>query len=494
MNRKILALLLVTLAGLVTPGMIYRPADMHLWDCWGYHHGDTWYLYILKSDRWGPWDGFNVSTSKDGVHWEYQGRGIDKSDSAVWQGTGYVWKSPEFEQDGRFFCNYSEQPAGEPQHICFGESSDLINWKRLDLTFHQDTTWYKKDGRWDCIYTIPRPGGGYYGYWTATPKGSVGFGFGETDDGIHWKALPPPEMDWGDYTVPGDIELGAVEKVGDRYYAIIGAWTHDGGMLTFSADKPGGPFIASEKNYSLLRGDCYFGRFFPTPDGLLVSHHLVTRIKRNERFQGMVNYFAPLKRARFDEEGTMRLGWWEGNNTLKGEESAVVLDFSGSGPEQIPAFANGMLDVRRGTVVEGTVYFEDLAEVNVPGIWLETEVGPCAAIRMLSSSETLGGVTGRDGSNFTDKGLSKLERWQHVQRDLPLLPEVSFRLLFRHSHIELYLDDYLFNVYSLPEPFTGRIGFMDGGAGIGKLKAWTMTLTEELPPTPSYFPEQDASP
>ena len=491
MKKYILAFSILVLASMVSPGMIYRPADMHLWDTWCYYHDDTYYLYILKSDHWGVWDGFNVSTSKDGVHWEYQGQGINMGEETTWLGTGSTWKSPDFDTDGRFLCNFSESRLHsevDRQQIGFGESRDLVHWKRLDVTFHQDTSWYEKDGRWDCIYTIPRPEGGYYGYWTATPKGSAGFGFGESDDGLHWKALPPPEIEWGENPVPEAIELGAVEKIGDRYYAIIGSWQLDGGMISFSADKPEGPFRASEINFSLLRGDCYFARFFPTPQGLLVNHHLVTRITRSESFHGMVNYVAPLKRALVDEEGTLRLGWWEGNKTLKGKKQAFVLNHAATGNDLIPALAKGLLDIRNGTIVEGEVSFQDIANGAIPGIWVETIEGPCAAIRILSSSETIGGVTDRDGSNFTVDGMTKLERWQHVNRDLPLQSEVSFRLLIRHSHIELYLDDYLLNVYSLPEPFTGRIGFLENGIGISKLKAWTMTLPEELPPTSTFYP------
>jgi hypothetical protein len=46
------------------------------------------------------------------------------------------------------------------------------------------------------MHVISRPGGGCYGYWTADPVGAVGFGFGESDDGVRWRALPPPVIDW----------------------------------------------------------------------------------------------------------------------------------------------------------------------------------------------------------------------------------------------------------------------------------------------------------
>jgi hypothetical protein len=104
------------------------------------------------------------------------------------------------------------------------------------------------DGRWDCIYVIPRPGGGLYGYWTATPKPETGgkFGFGQSMDGVTWEALDPPKT----YGV-GDGEVGAVEKIGDRYYMMFGT---GGLMVTLVADRPEGPFCAAERNFRLLSG------------------------------------------------------------------------------------------------------------------------------------------------------------------------------------------------------------------------------------------------
>lgn len=53
-------------------------------------------------------------------------------------------------------------------------------------------------------------------------------------------------MDWGDNPVPKLVELGAIEKINDYYYAMIAS---DDGMVTFIADEPQGPFLASNKNF-----------------------------------------------------------------------------------------------------------------------------------------------------------------------------------------------------------------------------------------------------
>jgi hypothetical protein len=281
-SKKLFGVLsaLLLLLGASASAMVFKPANIHLWDTWCFHERDTWYLYFLTSTDWKVWDGVAVCTSKDGVHWSKETQIINKRDTCVWLGTGSTWKSPDFDKDGKFICNFSEQPQGESQHIYFAESTDLLSWKRLDIEFRQDSRWYEENGRWDCIYTIPKPGGGLYGYWTATPKDGVGFGFGETDDGVNWRALESPKLEWGDNPLPEKrrIELGAVEKIGDRYFAIVG---NGGRMSMFVGDKPEGPFRASAKNFMALQGNCYFARFVPSPDGLLVTHHSIASVDYN---------------------------------------------------------------------------------------------------------------------------------------------------------------------------------------------------------------------
>ncbi|MFH1922627.1 MAG: LamG-like jellyroll fold domain-containing protein [Planctomycetota bacterium] len=194
--------------------MFYRPRSRQtgrMWDTWLYLHEGTYYLYYL-ANRQARWDNVSLATSPDGVHWQERGPVLSKRDDAVWMGTGSTWRSPNHPTDGKFFLNFSEW-RGPRQTIFFAESSDLAQWKRLgdQYEFKQDTRWYELNGRWDCIYTIPRPGGGLYGYWTATPKPETGgrFGFGQTLDGVTWEALPPPKT-------PGVGEGGGRGRRADR--------------------------------------------------------------------------------------------------------------------------------------------------------------------------------------------------------------------------------------------------------------------------------------
>ena len=434
-----------------------------MWDTWVFYYNGAYYLYYLVATEWDPWNGFSVATSTDGVHWKETGSFFLKSAAAVWQGTGSVWKSPSFHEDRKFQCNFSEEFRGAPQHIYFAESTDLIHWTRLDKSheFRQDTRWYEEKGRWDCIYTIPRPGGGLFGYWTATPKGFVGFGFGETLDGVHWTSLPPPAMDWGSNRVPSSCELGAVEKIGEKYYAMVGA----GSMLTFVASDPRGPFRAASKNFHLLTGNCYFSRFFPSPDGMLVTHQSITHERRKSK---SVSYAAPLKRAVVDAEGTLRLHYWEGNEKLKGR--ALTMTAPSSPRNGSIALLAPVFDVGRGVVVEGEVTLPPPGSSLQPGFYVEAEDDLGAAVRIAPGGITEVGPIRRDGTGF----LSQFRD----DREIPFGRTAPFRLLLRHCLLEFYLDDVLFSVYSLPLWATGRIGLLEAGAGIGDLKAWTMSLPE----------------
>ena len=192
--------------------------DAH-WDTWMYDHEGTFYLFYLITE-YSPGEGFGVATSADGVTWTDHGCALQASEKMeIYLGTGAVWKAADFATSGRFVCNYSEhwREDGEPPQQCifFAWSVDLIHWTKYgdDPMFRVNERFYRKPGRWDCIFAIPAAGGGYYGYWTANPLDHVGFGFGRSDDGIHWEALHPPVLDWGGEAVPEHMEAGAVERI-----------------------------------------------------------------------------------------------------------------------------------------------------------------------------------------------------------------------------------------------------------------------------------------
>lgn len=451
--------------------MLYKPTQYaKLWDTWLFHHAGTYFVYYLIAEH-SPGEGVGMAISSDGVHWYEVGMVLPKATDAQWLGSGAVWKSPAFERDGKFIMNFSEWrgPAmleGQ-QTIFFAESTDLMHWTCCgdDCELKPDPRWYRVNegelSRWDCIYAMPRAGGGLLGYWTANPKDThPGIGFGESDDGVHWRCLPPPAIEWGATPRMFTMEAGAVERIGEKFYALFGAYHgHAGrlrGMFQFSADAPQGPFRPAAKNYALLATPerlpaTYFARFFHAPDGLLVNHHSISR--DDERA------FAPLKRAVVDDAGTLRLHYWQGNDALRGDPIFI------SPVRQVDGERITMLDVdfdvKRGVVLEGSI-------TNLPtrlreggfagvGFAIEQNANESTAVRIHTSSIADFGMIRRDGLYFRQDDL--------IDRETPATKHATFRLLLRHPFIELYVNDVLMQCYSLPQATTGRLGLLHGNAG-----------------------------
>ena len=53
-----------------------------------------------------------------------------------------------------------------------------------------------------------------------------------------------------------------------------------------------------------------------------------------------------------------------------------------------------------------------------------------------------------------------------------------FRLIARGEFFELYVDDYYVQTFTLPEPFTGRVGLavFDGTCRFEGLRAWCVDV------------------
>jgi len=451
----------------VVQSMFYKARSRRtgtMWDTWLTLHDGTFYLYYLA--KAGPrWNNISMATSPDGVHWTEVGRVLAMGPGVTWMGTGSTWTSPNFKTDRKFFMNFSEW-KGPRQTIFFAESTDLRTWRRLgdELEFVQDERWYQPRGRWDCIWTIPRPGGGLYGYWTATPKPETGgrFGFGETLDGMRWKALAPPKV----HGASGG-EVGAIEKIGRKYYMMFGS---RGLMMTLTADKPAGPFHAAGKNLRLLSGHTYFSRFFRAGGEVLVNHHAIPR-------NGQV-VFAPLKAAVVDAEGTLRLAWWKGNEKMKHEPVAVTLSpvkpsaakrgspKPGDPNPRGPIMLANTFDTKAGVILEGTLALPEKRGMPRRGLYIECGSGRGAAVLINAAGQAELGPMRPDGTGFRAE--------KKVDREMAFSAPATFRLLLEGSLLEFYLDDILIECFSLPAAATGRIGLLTGGKSdaVGNLKAW----------------------
>ena len=433
-----------------------HPQSPWMWDVWVFYHEGVYYLYSLCASGGEGFDNFSLATSADGVHWKEVGPVLTKNPGATWMGTGSTWVNPVPGARPRFQTNYSSW-IGNRETIYFAQSDDLIHWTKCggEHEFVRDERWYEPNGRWDCIWTLPRPGGGLYGYWTATPRRqrvnepSGQFGFGESPDGITWTALEPPAV-----RGVGQGEVGAVEKIGERYVMLFGTEMR---MVSLVADRPEGPFIAPAANPVVLGGHTYFARFVRSPAGLLVCHHTIARPTYGKVSVGL------LKGTHFDAAGTLRLSWWPGNEALKHKPVTVPpLAAGGEGPIRMLA---RKLDAAQGLILEGTLQLPEPLE-EPRGLYIEHGRRCGTAILFKHAGRAELGDIAADGSGFRPE--------KTVDREWPFGDRANFRLALQDALLEIYLDDVLIECYSLPAPATGRIGLIPGRRrnSVGQLKAW----------------------
>ena len=415
------------------------------WDTWCYHHAGTWYLYYLVTES-SAGEGFGVATSSDGVHWHDHGWAIRASDDMVrYLGTGSVWRDPA--ADDRFLCNYSEwrlDDEGEPrQNILFAWSEDLLRWHKFGDAhlFAIDEGLYERYGRWDCINTLPRAAGGFRGTWTATPHGRRaglrgGIGIGISDDGVHWRALPPAAVR------PDADESGAMVEAGGTLHAMFG---RDRTMAAYTAQHFAGPYRLAGKNPLLLaRHHGYFSRTFAVGEEVLVNHHAMDG--RRVPSGRVITYAAPFKRFTVDDEGVQRWRWWPGNEALRG--SAVD-------PAAPQSFAQGL-------IVELAL---DLGAA--PRITLEVDGQPY--LITVQRDGTVGFSTAAPAFDW--------QRRHGADRQLSLGTEAACRILVRRGMLELYLDDHFIECWTMgcAEAATVRLDPAATAGGVAA-RAWSMDL------------------
>jgi hypothetical protein len=421
-----------------------------IWDTWLYYHEGKYFMFYLAGDG-GHWDGHELAISEDGVHWKEHGVLVKPRAGVTWMGTGHIWEAPDFAKSNKWVMNYSEW-FGDKQDIMFVSSTNLLNWVKVDekYRFVQDTRWYKPKGRWDCIDTVQRADGSFYGYFTADPdEGKIsyracGFGFAESKDGIAWTALPPIE---------GDIsgEFGGIQKIGEKYYILIS----EGRVAV--GDRPAGPFYAQKKNPNAFGKGCdiYFPRFFHNaPGGPLVNHFYTG---------GEVNA-APLKAVEVDREGILRLKWWTNNAKLKAKEVESGLVAPGTNYTDSLRMLDKKLDLSRTHVIEGTLSgIESPPVAGRNGIFFDQGNGQGHCL-----------LLGRDAVLFCEVKAdgSDLRVRQTSTRDLDFGSVLMFRLVIKDDMMEFYVNDYLMNLQRVK--CNGRIGFIgsDDKVVFNNIKVW----------------------
>jgi hypothetical protein len=467
-----------------------------------------------------------LATSTDGVHWTEEGPVVDQRQGHL-VFAGCVWRARD-----RFVMNYGsampEKAANGDHCVRFWESNDLRHWtyRGDDKAVRPDPRWY--GWRWDCMDAIPRvpgdPAKGYWGYITGDvrdgwPHHSVGML--QSDDGVEWAVLPPPVIEWGG--VPEQsMEVGSCERIGDKYYLILGAYQGYLGQLgycmyTFVSDDPAGPFRPDVEAFRLSgtshKRSMWLARFCRIPGATLFTNYTGYEVA------GKDVWFQPMKRAAVDAAGHLRLHYWEGNDAMKGRRLPVDLarcEQVHAGPNvescawkpldnglwlqakekglpwelnspNLVLLLENRLPPERGLVLEATVRMDDSAagrflKTHSPrgraGIYIEETPGTGAAalfgtygITEIGRIDYRGGTMTFETEDVTGPGCA-------TPGGIPAGRSCSLRFLLRRDMIELYLNDLFVQAFRVPVERTGRVGFIvqNGTLAVDDLRAWLMTF------------------
>ncbi len=461
--------------------MIYRPSKGGMWDPSVIWHDGTYHAFMMYNKA-GP-NGLEgqhclLACSSDGVHWKDETIVISEREP---EHGNRFFKCFVGRCGDRFIMDHGVQRREGQDTLRFYESNDLRNWTYL-FSNHPDARWYVTTGRWDHMYILPKREGdasaGYWGYPVATPRPGTarGCGLAETADGRSWDVLPPTQFDWGDVP-PVDLEIGGVERIGDRYVMMGGGLDHVGdgySMYTLIATDPRGPFRPDKEAYRLCGtstraagwGVSFLAAWCRGQDGeKLISNYACVPSG---------TWMLPMRKAVFDGSH-LRLGWWKANDALKGKSIALNMRKTTVNGR---TWLEPQFDLGRGVVLEGTIRGVSLGASASAGFAFMENNGGAMEIRLgigdAEHRETHIGrrhpVTDFRIEDTTGRGCATVTGIGHGTAH-------TFRLLLRHDLFELYIDDLLVQTY-VYRPADGTLGLVThrAEAVFDELAAYDMTL------------------
>ncbi len=482
--------------------LLYRAPEGSLKDNCVVWRDGTFYLFTMYrheqqiADVRDQWCNVWLATSTDGVHWKDVGPVIKDAPFVIY--AMRVWKVGD-----RYLMNHGSYTGDKQDVLRLWESTDLVHWTWLGPEFDVR----RPDGqRIDHMDVISEVEGGktvYYGY-------AVG-GMLRSEDGVKWTWI-------GEFPFTDNLnvrvvqEPGGCERIGGKYYLLVGGFypgSFQYAVATFLSDKPTGPF---SPDYPAFRLNGYSGRnvvalwagYCRLPGETLLTNYILDP-------GGLFWWHAPLKSAVVDGAGHLHMGYWKGNDALKG--SALSVD-SGrvrlAGPEPggecaatqdqitlkappLPsprwitpgrpnialAFLDTAFDGEKGFVMEGFMKITARDGLVFPGvgICLEEKDREATAILFETWGQTeIGTLRWAEQPRFESEDRTGFGC--ATVAGIPPGERCRFRLLFRKRIFEVYLNDLLVQTYST-ENATGRVGFMvqDGEGVFDGLNAWEMDLS-----------------
>lgn len=480
--------------------LVYRTSEGTLKDNFVVWHNGTFYLFAMyrfeeKGSEQEQWRNVWLATSTDGVHWNDVGPVIKDAPFGIY--AMRVWRV-----GARFLLNHGSFTGNAQDVLRLWASDNLVHWEYLGPEYDVRRPDGRRIDHMDVIPVEESGGTVYYGY-------AVG-GMLRSEDGLKWTWIS--ELPLTDHmSVRVVEEPGGCQRIGDQYYLLVGGFypgSFEYAVGTFIADRPEGPF---RPDYAAFRLNGYSGRdlvalwagYCRTPESLLLTNYMLDP-------GGRYWWHAPLKAAVVGGAGHLRMGYWKGNEALKGAplpcehgplelaspkmhgNVAVSADgfaiaaparphirwITPDEPNMAFGFLDAAIDVDKGSVVEGSIRVSGTNALVFPaaGVCLEQDNREATAIVFGAWGETLiGRLTWSNQPHFevrdrTGFGCATVA-------GIPAGETCQYRLLIRRGIFEIYLNDLFVQTYSA-QALTGRIGFFvqDGEAAFRVPQIWEMTL------------------
>lgn len=387
--------------------MNFRPRNpnRHLWDTWFYDHNGEYHLFYLSNriaddGRWIPWDAFSLATSRDLLHWEEKGEVFHKSENPADWDSELITTGDIIRWRGRWYMTYrATQDRVEKNNIIV--SDDLLNWQRISPSpvlvtsepyEHDPAQTINNYVEMRDVTITELPDGTLEGVFTArlnsgphTGRGVLARAF--SADMLHWR-MGEPLFAPGRFNV---IEVPSRFRHGGRHYLLFCVNSHLESALenrnypsmtwctgyAVSDRFDGGFDYVPEQVLGI--GDAYVGRLVNAGGETLFFQHLCGRRPA----------FALPKSVSFGADGTIRLAYWRGVDSLiRGE---AVRGFS-----HLHFFEDGGKTVCGGNIAPETCTLENapgFGDAYLPGAFsdfvldVDIQFGRCVSAGVLLNAD-----------------------------------------------------------------------------------------------------------
>jgi beta-fructofuranosidase len=326
--------------------MNYRPKadNLILWDTWMFRDpdGKRMHLFYLANLPKGHWEWVGHAVSEDLVHWEdmpnIQVRCPGDSYDVGVIGTGMVFEH----RPGEYMMSYTAHLDSDRQQISFLHSNDLIKWEKKwpEPVFAAEPPYYETD-KTRCISSpafrdayIHKVGEHFEALvganLTAGPvllRGGIARYRSLNDQLDKWKALP--QLIGPNITAL--MEVPEHFQLGSKHYLIWSTSSSLGvecdtptrrscsGTFYAVSDNYDGPYCIPEDNLLIGAGGAiqsYVGRTIEWQGERLLYHHMAGPYPSS----GMP------KRVIQNEDGTLKLGYWPGIESIHAEAIDIPLN------------------------------------------------------------------------------------------------------------------------------------------------------------------------